>query len=176
MGVKVKANEVSIVVELLIDHIRNEYLQCKVKNKREFRLLNKLLDALFKKPYSLNHTDVSITEKEAKMLCELIESDDVINNFLVMVKDGNIKYKSIEFIWELFGLSSDVLPEKRIHGLFDTLAENRMSIAHGRKTPQEVGRNYTKNELDVFYTLFKSYLSYVISSFETYVNNQEYLL
>ena len=111
-------------------------------------------------------------------LLQKIELNDLFGaeDSLLPVQNGNIKYKSIEFIWELFGLSSDVLPEKRIHGLFDTLAENRMSIAHGRKTPQEVGRNYTKNELDFFYTLFKSYLSYVISSFETYVNNQEYLL
>ena len=95
---------------------------------------------------------------------------------LLPVQNGNIKYKSLEFIWELFGLSSGILPEKRMYGLFDTLAENRMSIAHGRKAPQEVGRSYSKSDLDVFYTSFKNYLSYLISSFEAYVQNQEYLL
>lgn len=103
---------------------------------------------------------------------ELFGADDN----LLPVQNGNIKFKSIEFIWELFGLSSEVLPEKRMYGLFDTLAENRMTIAHGRKSPQEVGRSYSKSDLDVFYTSFKTYLSYVISSFEAYVQNQEYLL
>ncbi|MBQ8855033.1 MAG: hypothetical protein IJV84_01585 [Bacteroidales bacterium] len=73
-------------------------------------------------------------------------------------------------------ISSGILSEKRMYGLFDTLAENRMSIAHGRKAPQEVGRSYSKSDLDVFYTSFKNYLSYLISSFEAYVQNQEYLL
>ena len=111
-------------------------------------------------------------------LLKKIEFNDLFgaDDNLLPVQNGNIKFKSIEFIWELFGLSSDVLPEKRMYGLFDTLAENRMSIAHGRKAPQEVGRSYSKSDLDVFYTSFKNYLSYLISSFEAYVQNQEYLL
>lgn len=143
MGVKVKANEVSIVVELLIDHIRNEYLQCKVKNKRKFRLLNKLLDALFKKPYSLNHTDVSITEKEAKMLCELIESDDVINNFLVMMKDGNIKYKMMEK--DVRGFLYLYLELKRMIGEYDDMKSE--AIVSFNKV-------YRKNYIDKFILVY----------------------
>ena len=76
-------------------------------------------------------------------LLQKIEFNDLFgaDDNLLPVQNGNIKFKSIEFIWELFGLSSEVLPEKRMYGLFDTLAENRMSIAHGRKSPQEVGRS-----------------------------------
>lgn len=111
-------------------------------------------------------------------LLQKIELNDFFGaeDTLLPVQNGNIKFKSLEFIWELFGLSSGILPEKRMYGLFDTLAENRMSIAHGRKAPQEVGRSYSKSDLDVFYTSFKNYLSYLISSFEAYVQNQEYLL
>lgn len=111
-------------------------------------------------------------------LLQKIELNDFFGaeDTLLPVQNGNIKFKSLEFIWELFGLSSGILPEKRMYGLFDTLAENRMSIAHGRKAPQEVGRSYTKSDLDFFYTSFKNYLSYLISSFEAYVQNQEYLL
>lgn len=89
---------------------------------------------------------------------------------------GNIKFKSINFAWELFGLSSDVVPDKRIQGLFDSLANNRMAVAHGRITPQDVGRDYTKGELVNFYNSIKSYLAYIITSFEDYVKNEEYLL
>ena len=98
-------------------------------------------------------------------LLQKIELNDFFGaeDTLLPVQNGNIKFKSLEFIWELFGLSSGILPEKRMYGLFDTLAENRMSIAHGRKAPQEVGRSYSKSDLDVFYTSFKTYLSYVIS-------------
>lgn len=144
MGVKVKADEVSIVIGLLIGHIRNEYLQGNVKNKRKFRVLNKLLDALFKKPYSLNYTDVSITEKEAKMLCDLIEGDDVMNKFLVMMKNGDIKYKKLPK--NIKGFLYLYLELKRMIGEYDEMKSEAI---------ESFNKVYRKNYIDKFILVYE---------------------
>ena len=87
---------------------------------------------------------------------------------------GNIKYKQIAFMWEVFGLSAPVLPENRYQGLFEPIAENRMKIAHGRFSPQEVGRQYSKNDIVTYHDNIKNYCSYVFTCFENYCVNREY--
>lgn len=87
---------------------------------------------------------------------------------------GNIKYKHICFMWSVFGLNNPVIPEAKYQGLFEPIAENRMKIAHGRTSPQEVGKNYTKNEIIMYHEGIKKYCSYVLSCFEAYCTNREY--
>lgn len=88
---------------------------------------------------------------------------------------GNIKYKQISFMWSVFGLNNPVIPDSRYQGLFEPIAENRMAIAHGRTSPQEVGRLYSKSDIIKYHDNIKNYCSYVFSSFEAYCSNREYV-
>lgn len=88
---------------------------------------------------------------------------------------GNIKFGQISFMWNVFGLSAPVVPEAKYQGLFEPLAENRMAIAHGRMSPQEVGRAYSKNDIVQYHDGIKAYCSHVFNCFESYCVNRNYL-
>lgn len=88
---------------------------------------------------------------------------------------GNIKYHHIDFVWKIFGLRSDVVPDLDYRGLFDTVAEKRMAIAHGRISPQNIGRSYSKEDIIKYHEKIKTYCFYVLNCFETYFVNEEYL-
>lgn len=88
---------------------------------------------------------------------------------------GNIKFENIDFIWKVFGITSKSTNDQTVIGLLKTLAENRMAIAHGRKTPQDIGRNYSKQDITKFYSSIKKYCEYILTSFEQYFSNKDYL-
>jgi len=54
------------------------------------------------------------------------------------------------------------------------LADNRMKVAHGRESASTVGAGYTAADLNTFYTEVRDYIAYLISCFESYIDNQEY--
>lgn len=94
---------------------------------------------------------------------------------LFPAEQGNIKDKQLIFIWHFFDIQDPPFPEEKYRGYFISLAENRMAIAHGRQSAQEVGRNYSKSELKKYYDAVYGYCSYIFSCFETYCLNQGYL-
>lgn len=88
---------------------------------------------------------------------------------------GNIRFKQISFVWSVFDLQTPAILQKEIIGVFETLADNRMAIAHGRMPPQDIGKRYSKEELEKYYLQIKDYCSYVSSCFENYCLNKEFL-
>ena len=88
---------------------------------------------------------------------------------------GNIKYRHINFVWDIFGLRSPVVPDNSYMGMFESVAENRMAIAHGRISPQNVGRSYSKDDIVKYHDKIKTYCFYILNCFETYFVNREYL-
>lgn len=95
--------------------------------------------------------------------------------YIFPAERGNIKCKQLAFIWEVFDIKVPLFPDERYRSYFDALAEHRMAISHGRKTPQEIGRNVSKNELRAYLNAINHWCSYLFSCFETYCQNQEYL-
>lgn len=87
---------------------------------------------------------------------------------------GNIKKKQVDSIWETFDLQSPAFPDPKIIGLLDTIAENRMAIAHGRRTASDVGASYSAKDLLDFYDSINKWSNYIISCFESFIKNQEY--
>ena len=79
--------------------------------------------------------------------------------------------------WELFSQVQDVDAKQmneRIATRLSNLADNRMKVAHGRESASTVGAGYTAADLNTFYTEVRDYIAYLISCFESYIDNQEY--
>lgn len=97
-----------------------------------------------------------------------------INDNLYPTTTGNIKLPQIEGIWKTFGISTPARMNDRIATRLSSLAENRMKVAHGRETSSVVGSAYTATELDAYYSEVNTYIAYLISCFEQYIDNEEY--
>ncbi len=54
----------------------------------------------------------------------------------------------LQTIWAVFGIDVPLLSELRLFGRIDELVENRNAIAHGRRTPEEVGGRYSQSEIE----------------------------
>ena len=97
-----------------------------------------------------------------------------MNDELYPTTTGNIKLPQIEGIWRTFGISTPARMNERIATRLSNLADNRMKVAHGRESASSVGARYTAADLNVFYTEVRDYITYIISCFESYIDNQEY--
>ena len=67
----------------------------------------------------------------------------------VFPSDGSHYRRSqLQSIWEIFGVTCSIVPSGRMYPLIDELVENRNAIAHGRRTPDDVGRGYSETDID----------------------------
>lgn len=97
-----------------------------------------------------------------------------MNDALYPTTTGNIKLPQIEGIWRTFGIATPAQMNERIATRLSNLADNRMKVAHGRESASTVGAGYTAADLNTFYTEVRDYIAYLISCFESYIDNQEY--
>ena len=64
-------------------------------------------------------------------------------------KDGShYRVAQLETIWAVFGITVPVLPEARLKGRIDELVDNRNALAHGRRTPEEIGGRYSTSDIE----------------------------
>ena len=83
-------------------------------------------------------------EKRWKLSDKMINNPKVVISHDMMPTDGkNIRYKQLKSIANSFGMKENVLPRNEIGGYIQEMVDNRNYIAHGNKTPKEVGRNFT---------------------------------
>jgi len=67
----------------------------------------------------------------------------------IFPNDGSQYRRSqIKTIWKVFGITDPIVPELRLLCRIDELVENRNAIAHGRITADNVGRLYTKKDIE----------------------------
>lgn len=78
-------------------------------------------------------------------------------------------------IWNLFGIDGPTLPDLRLISRIDELVGNRNSIAHGRLTANEVGRDYSAKDLGRIIKDVSTIANHVIASLEDHIQNQKYL-
>lgn len=64
-------------------------------------------------------------------------------------KDGShFRPDQLELVWEIFGMPRPVVPEPKHLGHITLLVEERNRIAHGKESPDSVGRRYDAAELE----------------------------
>lgn len=94
----------------------------------------------------------------------------------ILPTDGkNIRYKQLESIAKTFGIQDNILPRQEIGGYIQEMVNNRNYIAHGNKTPREVGRDVTVSDLQSKLEYILEVCTYTIEIYERYILQQKYL-
>ena len=115
-------------------------------------------------------------EKRWKVSDKMTNNPNVIISHYMMPTDGkNIRYKQLKSIANSFGVKDNVLPRNEIGGYIQEMVDNRNYIAHGNKTPKEVGRNFTILDLKNKCDYIEEVCNYVIAEYETYIQERKYL-
>lgn len=98
-----------------------------------------------------------------------------IPNDIMPTNGRNIKYRQLESIAKTFGMKESILPRNEIGGHIQEMVENRNYIAHGNKTPREVGRNYTIDDILQKCDYISEACMHIILVYEKYINEKKYL-
>lgn len=109
-------------------------------------------------------------------------SEKIIRNPIITIShdlmptDGkNIRYRQLDSIAKSFGMKENILPRNEVGGYIQEMVDNRNFIAHGNKTPKEVGRNYTIADLIQRCEDIAEVCSHVITVYEKYIAEKKYL-
>lgn len=87
----------------------------------------------------------------------------------------NLRYRQLESIAKSFGIHNAILPRAEIGGNIQEMVDNRNYIAHGNKTPKEVGREVSVNDLQRKLDHISEACAYIIELYEKYIEEQMYL-
>jgi len=67
-------------------------------------------------------------------------------------------------------VDGNVVPENRLLGRIEEMVENRNAITHGRRTPEDVGRGYSRLDIEERFTDLRRICEHVLGSLETHYN------
>lgn len=98
-----------------------------------------------------------------------------IPNEIVPTDGKNLRYRQLESIAKSFGIHNAILPRAEIGGNIQEMVDNRNYIAHGNKTPKEVGREVSVNDLQGKLDHISEACTYIIELYEKYIEEQMYL-
>lgn len=117
-----------------------------------------------------------VWEKRIELFSAIFSSDTVkINESILPIPGGNIKYKHIVMLWEVFEIPVvlTILPPMILK--ITSVTDHRNAIAHGRQTANDVGRGYSKANLETTLSEYDTLCESIISAFEDYIDNQRYI-
>lgn len=115
-------------------------------------------------------------EKRWKISEKLIENPFVaIANEIIPTDGKNLRYKQLESIAKSFGIHESILPRPEVGGDVQEMVNKRNYIAHGNKTPKEVGREVTVSDLECKLEHISEVCTYVIEIYESYITERKYL-
>ena len=90
--------------------------------------------------------------------------------------DGkNIRIRQLTSIGKSFGISAPVIPSPEVGHYIEEMVTNRNDIAHGNKSPKEIGRGVTKADLILRCDRISEICSYVVETYEQYISEHKYL-
>jgi hypothetical protein len=71
-------------------------------------------------------------------------------------------------VWAVLGIAQPTVPENRLLGRIEELVENRNAVSHGRRTAGEVGRGYSRSDIDTRIDDVEHLCEYVLSTIESH--------
>jgi hypothetical protein len=77
----------------------------------------------------------------------LLDGDCSINANIFPTDGSHMKAAQVVTLCEVYGLNPPGTILKEVWGRINTVVTERNSIAHGQRTPEEVGRNYSVGEI-----------------------------
>lgn len=83
--------------------------------------------------------------------------------------DGShYRVRQLRTIWRIFGISNPVVPDPRYQGRIEELVENRNAISHGRRTAEDVGRRYSKTDIEQRVTDTAAICNYLLATMQAH--------
>lgn len=115
-------------------------------------------------------------EKRWDISIKMIENPIVsISNEIIPTDGKNLRYRQLESIAKTFGIHDDILPRPEIGGDIQEMVNKRNYIAHGNKTPKEVGREVSVSDLQCKLEHILEACTYIVETYERYIDEQKYL-
>lgn len=74
-------------------------------------------------------------------------------------------------IWSLFGITAPVLPRDRLSPLIGELVSHRNAITHGRRTAEEVGGGFSRDDLHDRIDWTEEVCTYVVTTIQGHCSN-----
>lgn len=87
----------------------------------------------------------------------------------------NVWYETLRTIFEYLCIPENAVPEDRMRGYIDEIADNRNSIAHGRQTAQGVGRRVTSADLQERFDAVTKVVNHVLGIFDEYLRLRQFI-
>ena len=87
----------------------------------------------------------------------------------------NLKFRQLQSIWKSFSMTDPVLPRLELGGRITELISNRNAIAHGTSSAASVGSLNTITELYKRHSEISEICSYIIHTFQEYIQDKSYL-
>ena len=94
----------------------------------------------------------------------------LIPNEIIPTDGKNLRYRQLQSIAKTFGIHDDILPRPEIGGDIQEMVNNRNYIAHGNKTPKEVGREVSVSDLQRKLLHISEACTYIVDIYEKYIN------
>lgn len=107
---------------------------------------------------------------------ESVDSENVfdISNTIFSQNLQNVWYKTIQDTIRSFG-ATPIQVEPRVKLTIDEIVDKRNAVAHGRETPIVIGERHRSNVLRTKTQEIQMVIEQVISTFEEYIENYEFL-
>lgn len=109
-------------------------------------------------------------EKRQDLIAKVVSGDSLsdLQDTLFPSDGSHYRVKQLHTIWKIFAIPGPVVPDPRFQGRIHELVENRNAIAHGRITAEEVGRRYTRRDLDLRADDTEVIATYVVETLNDY--------
>ena len=100
--------------------------------------------------------------------CDSTDSLTRLNDTVFPTDGSHFRAGQLQTIWGIFGLTTSIVPEPRLLGRIEELVENLNAIAHGRRTPEEVGGRYST--LDILKRIddVEAIMTYLVTQLESH--------
>ncbi len=86
--------------------------------------------------------------------------------------DGShFRPKQLYTIWDIFGIKAPIIPTGYNHQRITELVNNRNSIAHGETTAENIGRNYSIQEIEARIMEIEQICMYLIGTMQNHCSN-----
>lgn len=123
------------------------------------------MDATFRSVASSPNPKI---EKRCEFLLQQI-SDEIarIDDHVMMMEIQSLKIEVVGRAFRALGINSEPTPSPQYRGLIDEVADSRHAVAHGRRSPAEVGGQLRVADLRRRATAASETSFYIIGQFET---------
>lgn len=96
---------------------------------------------------------------------------DDFQDTLFPTDGSHFRIRQLRTIWRVFGVNAPVVPDLRLQGRIEEIVENRNAVAHGRRTAEDVGRDYSHLDIVERFIDLNNICQHVLVTLETHYNN-----